>query len=76
MALAVTTACQENPYGPTGHVPEVNKPEEIIKGSYAEGADISWVTEMENDGVKFYNASGSETECTALMRRSASTRSD
>ena len=68
MALAVTTACQENPYGPTNHTPEVDKPEEIVKGSYAEGADISWVTEMENDGVKFYNASGSETECTALMK--------
>ena len=31
MALAVTTACQENPYGPTNHTPEVDKPEDIVK---------------------------------------------
>lgn len=22
---------------------------------FAKGADVSWLTEMENDGVKFYN---------------------
>ena len=32
------------------------------------GADISWVTEMENKGYKFYNAAGQERECTALMK--------
>ncbi len=35
---------------------------------FAKGADISWVTEMESAGVKFYNASGKETECMALIR--------
>lgn len=35
---------------------------------FAEGADISWVTEMEADGVKFYDSAGKETECTALMK--------
>lgn len=32
------------------------------------GADISWVTEMEKNGHKFYNNAGQERECTALMR--------
>ena len=32
------------------------------------GADISWVTEMESKGYKFYNAAGQERECTALMK--------
>lgn len=36
--------------------------------SFAKGADISWVTEMESKGYKFYNASGTEKECTALMK--------
>lgn len=36
--------------------------------SFAKGADISWVTEYEKKGYKFYNASGKETECTALMK--------
>ncbi len=32
------------------------------------GADISWVTEMEANGHKFYNKAGEERECTALMK--------
>ncbi len=34
----------------------------------ARGADISWCTEMEADGRKFYNAEGTETELFALMK--------
>lgn len=45
------------------------KPEEQTKAAFAEGADISWATEMERDGVKFYETSGNETECTALMKQ-------
>lgn len=36
--------------------------------AFAKGADISWVTEQEQDGVKFYNAAGTETDCFKLMR--------
>ena len=39
-----------------------------LAGSFAKGADISWVTEMESRGFKFYNAAGQERECTALMK--------
>ncbi|MCD8207636.1 MAG: arabinogalactan endo-1,4-beta-galactosidase [Bacteroidales bacterium] len=35
---------------------------------FAKGADVSWVTEMEAAGVKFYDASGKETECMTLMK--------
>ena len=35
---------------------------------FAKGADISWVTEMEQKGNKFYNLAGQERECTALMK--------
>lgn len=35
---------------------------------FAEGADISWATEMADDGIKFFNAAGEERECTALMQ--------
>lgn len=34
----------------------------------AKGADVSWLTEMEGDGVKFYNKEGKATECLALLR--------
>ncbi|WP_300702045.1 glycosyl hydrolase 53 family protein [Bacteroides sp.] len=36
--------------------------------TFAKGADISWVTEMEHKGMKFYNASGVETDCFQLMK--------
>lgn len=43
-------------------------PEPTPTATFAKGADISWVTEMEKKGYKFYLADGSETECTALMK--------
>ncbi len=36
--------------------------------AFAKGADLGWITEMEAKGYKFYNASGVEKECTALMK--------
>ncbi len=35
---------------------------------FTRGADISWCTEMEDSGKKFYNAGGIETELCALMK--------
>jgi arabinogalactan endo-1,4-beta-galactosidase len=36
--------------------------------SFAKGADIGWLTEMESAGRKFYNAAGIETECVQLLK--------
>jgi arabinogalactan endo-1,4-beta-galactosidase len=36
--------------------------------NFAKGADISWVTEMESAGKKFFTAAGTETDCFALMK--------
>jgi arabinogalactan endo-1,4-beta-galactosidase len=36
--------------------------------TFAKGADVSWVTQMEKEGKKFYDASGNETECMALLK--------
>jgi arabinogalactan endo-1,4-beta-galactosidase len=35
---------------------------------FAKGADISWLTQMESSGRKFYNSSGTEQECMALLK--------
>jgi arabinogalactan endo-1,4-beta-galactosidase len=35
---------------------------------FAKGADVSWVTQMENAGLKFYNAAGTQTECMTLLK--------
>lgn len=66
--LAVISGCGEDSVVPD--TPQPSEPEkiEITKGNFAEGADISWVTQMEQDGVRFYNAAGKQTECTALMK--------
>lgn len=41
---------------------------EVTTTAFAKGADISWVTEMEDDGVKFYNSDGNATDCFELMK--------
>lgn len=40
----------------------------VVQTGFVKGADIGWITEMENAGKKFYTAAGVETECFALMK--------
>lgn len=51
----------------TGSITEVTPPTPVVS-TFAKGADVSWITEMEATGRKFYNASGKEMECMALMK--------
>ena len=37
--------------------------------AFARGADVSWCTEMEANGKRFYNADGQQTELMTLMRQ-------
>ncbi|MDO4160598.1 MAG: glycosyl hydrolase 53 family protein [Prevotellaceae bacterium] len=46
--------------------PQTEPEEETIE--FAKGADVSWLTEMESCGVKFYDAAGTEKECMLLLR--------
>lgn len=43
----------------------VNPPAPV---DFAKGADISWLTEMEAAGKKFYDNSGAEKECITLLK--------
>ncbi len=36
--------------------------------NFSKGADVSWITEMESAGVKFYSTAGKEMECMALLK--------
>ena len=40
---------------------------EVQETAFAEGADISWVTKMESDGQRFYNAAGVPSELSARV---------
>jgi arabinogalactan endo-1,4-beta-galactosidase len=36
--------------------------------TFAKGADVSWVTQMEKEGITFKNSKGETTECMKLLR--------
>lgn len=65
--------CERTP-SPTPDIPgsgdntATDTTETIDPVTYAKGADISWITQMEDDGVKFYDAEGDETDCFELMK--------
>jgi len=53
LLMVMSMACKKSPDGATQFYPEPEPP-----GSYARGADVSWITEMEAAGKKFYNNDG------------------
>lgn len=68
LLMAVLLAACTPQDKPAGDEPDKGNEETIERSFYAKGADISWTTQMEADGVKFRNAEGQEKECTALMK--------
>lgn len=59
------TACKKN------SAPETEEKEETPVNpvnSFAKGADVSWITEMETSGVKFYNNSGTQQELLQILK--------
>ncbi|MFB9844336.1 glycoside hydrolase family 53 protein [Mucilaginibacter ginsenosidivorans] len=40
----------------------------VVAAGFAKGADISWVTQMESSGVKFYDKSGAQKDLFALLK--------
>lgn len=63
-AIAIVMSCT-----PDNKSQDVTHEEISLERShFAKGADISWVTQMEDQGMKFYDMNGNETECTALMK--------
>ncbi len=48
--------------------PEIPQPPVYDMTGFAKGADVSWLTEMEKEGRKFYNTDGREYECMELLR--------
>jgi arabinogalactan endo-1,4-beta-galactosidase len=63
LLFSLFAACKDGP----GTQPPVDEPVYDMTG-FARGADVSWLTEMEKAGSKFYNTSGKEMECMQLLR--------
>ena|ERR1035437_6677328 len=47
---------------------DVTPPKPILTSTYAKGADVSWLTEMEAAGKKFYNSAGVEQDCFDVLK--------
>ena len=42
--------------------------EEVKENSFAKGADVGWLPQMEATGYKFYDADGSQKDCLQLLK--------
>jgi arabinogalactan endo-1,4-beta-galactosidase len=54
--------------GKTKNIPTHNPTPTPLPLSFVKGADISWLTQMEASGKKFYNNAGVETDIFALLK--------
>lgn len=43
-------------------------PDEPMNAGFAKGADVSWVSEMEDDGIKFYNNAGAAQDLFTILK--------
>jgi len=64
--LFITTiiSCSKNSASHNPHNPS----DTTGNTSFAKGADISWLTEMEANGYKFYNRDGKQGDCYQVMK--------
>lgn len=60
-------SCSNKSNAPTPTPTPVYTPP-VVSSSFAKGADISWVTQFESTGVKFYDKNGNQKELFALMK--------
>src|SRR3569833_538656 len=65
-AILLTLSCSSNKGGNPTPTPTYTPPS--VAAGYAKAADISWVTQMEAQGVKFYDNSGMQQELFALIK--------
>ena len=62
LLMGMMAACKKD--GKAG--PVVDPP--VVDTPIVRGADISWLTQMEASGLKFYNSAGTAMDCIALMK--------
>jgi arabinogalactan endo-1,4-beta-galactosidase len=60
-------SCSSKGSSPAPQQPATYKPP-VVASTFAKGADVSWVTQMESSGVKFYDKSGNQQDLFALMK--------
>lgn len=69
LLFSVFTACKKGGGGGgTGSDTTTKTKTSTLDTPIYKGADISWVTQMEDSGRKFYNSAGTATDCFQLMQ--------
>ena len=64
--MLIPTGCKDkNPVIPPDIIPTDTIKTDTL---FSKGADVSWVTQMEASGLKFYNTTGTQMECMALLK--------
>lgn len=67
LAACCLGACTEE--SPVTNPPKTPAEPEVFDNSgFAKGADVSWLTQLESEGVTFTDAAGNATECMRLLR--------
>ncbi|MCR4568907.1 MAG: arabinogalactan endo-1,4-beta-galactosidase [Bacteroidales bacterium] len=64
---ALISACQQQPTDP-GTDPEPDPPVSVVTPDFARGADVSWLSEMENDNKTFKKADGTPADLFEVLK--------
>ena len=64
---ALISACQQQPTDP-GTDPEPDPPVSVVTPDFARGADVSWLSEMENDNKTFKKADGTPADLLEVLK--------
>lgn len=67
LLLCAAMGCSKGSITPTHpKVPDYTPP--VVASTFAKGADVSWVTQMEASGYKFYDKNGQQQDLFALLK--------
>lgn len=68
LLLAVTVSCGKGNSGNTTDTSQISTTTIGLPATFAKGADISWLTQMEASGYKFYNSSGTQQDLLQILK--------
>src|ERR1700744_2404130 len=67
-AVFLVLSCSNKGNSPAPQQPVTTYKAPVVSSTFNKGADISWVTQMESSGYKFYDKSGTQQDLFALMK--------
>ena len=66
LAISLLLSCKKN--STTPEVKKEEKKDTVATFSFAKGADVSWLTEMESSSLKFYNNAGTQQDLFTILK--------